>query len=82
MEGLLTPTKFLYRRVASHIWSNHTGVATLEWIVGVLVGWLTIISLALGYGYSRCSCMKKVEQYDSVSRRESCKQEPRNLNSL
>ena len=68
--------------MAAHVWNNHTGVATLEWIVGVLAGWLTLVSLGLGYAYSRCNCMKKVEEYNSVSRRESCKQEQRNLNSL
>ena len=69
----------IIKRVANHIWTNHTGLITLEWLVGVLGAWLSILSLALGYGYSRCRCMRRVEP---GTRRESYKQEARSLDNL
>jgi hypothetical protein len=78
----MTPIEFLYRRVANHIWNNHTGLITLEWLVGVLGAWLSILSLALGYGYSRCRCMRRVERIEPGTRRESYKQEARSLDNL
>ena len=75
----LTPIGFLCRRVANHIWSNHTALNTLEWLVGVIGAWLSVLSLALGYGYTRCRCMRRVEP---GIRRESYKQEARSLDNL
>ena len=44
------------RRVAQHVYSNYTSVVMLEWMMGALSAWLTMISVAMGYAYKNCEC--------------------------
>ena len=46
----------IMKRVAQHVYDNYSMVVLLEWLVGLIGAWLTIISIILGYLYKNCSC--------------------------
>ena len=46
----------IMRRIAQHVYDNYTTVVMIEWVIGVIGAWLTLISLVLGYFYKNCNC--------------------------
>ena len=51
-EGLRTN----HEKNSATRYDNYTTVVMLEWIIGVIGAWLTLISLVLGYFYKNCNC--------------------------
>ena len=47
------------------MYDNYTSVVMLEWFIGLIGAWLTLISIILGYFYKNCAylhCDKSKEE--------------------
>ena len=46
--------------MAKHVYANYKSTDTLFWMVGVTLGWLSVLTFYMGYRTWKCSCGGRV----------------------